>query len=146
LALTVCSTCWIALSAGYPPFNIIKTGETSYRIEVAVAGFGPQDLLIRGARECGDRFWQQENTSEQQLYLHHVIASRAFERPVQPGDYVKVAGADLVNGLLTIELLREIPEAMRPRKLAGRPPGSAGRLARQQFPCPMLPLWPTSMS
>ena len=65
-----------------------------------------------------------KNASQQQLYLHHGIASRAFERRFNLADYVKVASADLVNGLLSIDLIREIPEAMRPRKIqiGGRAP------------------------
>ena len=102
---------------GYPPFNITKTGETSYRIEVAVAGFGPQDLSIVAQENVLTVSGRKKDNSEQQLYLHHGIASRAFERRFNLADYIKVVGADLVNGLLTIELVREIPEAMRPRQI-----------------------------
>src|SRR6185312_2269247 len=101
---------------GYPPYNIVKTGETSYRIELAVAGFGPGDLSIV-AQENVLTVSGSRNSSQQQLYLHHGIASRAFERRFNLADYVKVANADLVNGLLTIDLVREIPEAMRPRQI-----------------------------
>ena len=101
---------------GYPPYNIVKTGETSYRIELAVAGFGPSDLSIV-AQENVLTVSGSKNASQQQLYLHHGIASRAFERRFNLADYVKVANADLVNGLLTIDLVREIPEAMRPRQI-----------------------------
>jgi molecular chaperone IbpA len=101
---------------GYPPYNIVKTGDTSYRIELAVAGFGPDDLSIV-AQENVLTVSGSRNASQQQLYLHHGIASRAFERRFNLADYVKVAKADLVNGLLTIDLVREIPEAMRPRQI-----------------------------
>ena len=101
---------------GYPPFNIVKTGDTSYRIELAVAGFGPGDLSIV-AQENVLTISGSKNASQQPLYLHHGIASRAFERRFNLADYVKVANADLVNGLLTIDLVREIPEAMRPRQI-----------------------------
>jgi molecular chaperone IbpA len=86
---------------GYPPYNIAKTGETSYRIELAVAGFGPEDLSIV-AQENVLTVSGSKNSSQQQLYLHHGIASRAFERRFNLADYVKVASADLVNGLLSI--------------------------------------------
>ena len=101
---------------GYPPFNIVKTGDTSYRIELAVAGFGPGDLSIV-AQENVLTISGSKNASQQPLYLHHGIASRAFERRFNLADYVKVAKADLVNGLLTVDLVREIPEAMRPRQI-----------------------------
>jgi molecular chaperone IbpA len=101
---------------GYPPFNIVKTGDTSYRIELAVAGFGPGDLSIV-AQENVLTISGSKNASQQPLYLHHGIASRAFERRFNLADYVKVAKADLVNGLLSIDLVREIPEAMRPRQI-----------------------------
>ena len=101
---------------GYPPFNIVKTGDTSYRIELAVAGFGPGDLSIV-AQENVLTISGGKNANQQSLYLHHGIASRAFERRFNLADYVKVAKADLVNGLLTVDLVREIPEAMRPRQI-----------------------------
>jgi molecular chaperone IbpA len=96
---------------GYPPLNITKTDETCRS-----RWLRPARSIDRGAGECADRFWQK-NTSEQQLYLHNGIASPAFERRFNLADCVKVASADLVNGLLTIELVREIPEAMRPRQI-----------------------------
>ena len=101
---------------GYPPFNIVKTGDTSYRIELAVAGFGPGDLSIV-AQENVLTISGGKNANQQSLYLHHGIASRAFERRFNLADYVKVASANLINGLLTIDLAREIPEAMRPRQI-----------------------------
>jgi molecular chaperone IbpA len=101
---------------GYPPFNIVKTGDTSYRIELAVAGFGPGDLSIV-AQENVLTISGSKNASQQPLYLHHGIASRAFERRFNLADYVKVASANLINGLLTVDLVRQIPEAMRPRQI-----------------------------
>jgi molecular chaperone IbpA len=102
---------------GYPPYNIVKTGDTSYRIELAVAGFGPGDLSIVAQENVLTVSGSKSSNQQQQLYLHHGIASRAFERRFNLADYVKVASADLVNGLLTIDLVREIPEAMRPRQI-----------------------------
>ena len=101
----------------YPPYNIERTGENTYRISVAVAGFSQADLsieakenrlTIRGARQ------PKEKTSDV-LYLG--IAARAFERSFQLADHVAVEGASLDNGLLHVELVREIPEAMKPRTI-----------------------------
>ena len=101
----------------YPPYNIERTGENTYRISVAVAGFSQADLsieakenrlTIRGARQ------PKEKTSDV-LYLG--IAARAFERSFQLADHVTVEGASLDNGLLHVELVREIPEAMKPRTI-----------------------------
>jgi molecular chaperone IbpA len=101
----------------YPPYNIERTGENAYRISVAVAGFSQADLsieakenrlTIRGARQ------PKEKTSDV-LYLG--IAARAFERSFQLADHVAVEGASLDNGLLHVELVREIPEAMKPRTI-----------------------------
>lgn len=103
-------------NASYPPYNIEKLGEDRYRIVMAVAGFGPEDLeivaepnllSIRGRRK------EQEGVT----YLHRGIAGRAFERRFQLADYVRVQDARLENGLLTVELVREVPEALRPRKI-----------------------------
>lgn len=103
-------------NASYPPYNIEKLGEDRYRIVMAVAGFGPEDLeivaepnllTIRGRRK------EQEGVT----YLHRGIAGRAFERRFQLADYVRVQDARLENGLLTVELVREVPEALRPRKI-----------------------------
>jgi len=101
----------------YPPYNIERTGENAYRISVAVAGFSQADLsietkenrlTIRGAR-------QPKEKSSDVLYLG--IAARAFERSFQLADHVAVEGASLDNGLLHVELVREIPEAMKPRTI-----------------------------
>src|SRR3954470_4029790 len=101
----------------YPPYNIERTGENAYRISVAVAGFSQADLsieakenrlTIRGARQ------PKEKTADV-LYLG--IAARAFERSFQLADHVTVEGASLDNGLLHVELVREIPEAMKPRTI-----------------------------
>ena len=101
----------------YPPYNIERTGENAYRISVAVAGFSQADLsieakenrlTIRGAR-------QPKETTADVLYLG--IAARAFERSFQLADHIAVEGASLDNGLLHVELVREIPEAMKPRTI-----------------------------
>ena len=106
----------------YPPYNIEKTGDDAYRISIAVAGFGEQDLNIEvkegtltvTANKVVDK------DAEKPVYLHRGIAERGFERRFQLADHVRVAGADLANGLLHIDLKREIPEALKPRTIAIR--------------------------
>jgi len=104
---------------GYPPYNIERTGENAYRISVAVAGFAESDLSIETKESTltirGDK---QEKTSEKQgEVLYQGIAARAFERRFQLADYVQVTGAQLSNGLLHVDLVREIPEAKKPRQI-----------------------------
>ncbi len=104
-------------ATGYPPYNIERVSDDDYRISVAVAGFSPADidielhentLKIVGARADGD---------DGRTFLHQGIAGRSFERRFQLADHVKIDGASLENGLLNIELRREIPEAKKPRKI-----------------------------
>lgn len=103
----------------YPPYNIERTGENAYRITIAVAGFAESELSIetrentltvRGAKEAR----APEQSSE---ILHQGIAARAFERRFQLADHVHATGARLENGLLHIELVREVPEAQKPRQI-----------------------------
>ncbi len=104
----------------YPPYNIELTGENSYRITMAIAGFGEDDLSIE-ARENTLTIkgkLQDENAEDGKEVLFRGIAGRAFERRFQLADHVEVRGASLENGLLHIELVREIPDAMKPRKIA----------------------------
>ena len=104
---------------GYPPYNIERTGDNAYRISVAVAGFGESELsieakentlTIKGSKEAKD----EKNHGE---VLYQGIAARAFERVFQLADYVQVKGASLQNGLLHVDLVREIPEAKKPRQI-----------------------------
>ncbi|CAM4116504.1 Hsp20 family protein [Vibrio neonatus] len=104
-------------SAGYPPYNIEQQDENNYRITMAVAGFADDQLditqkenvlIVRGERQA----------EEGKTYIYQGIAERDFERKFQLADYVKVVGATMENGLLHIDLQREIPEAMQPRKIA----------------------------
>jgi molecular chaperone IbpA len=113
--------------SNYPPYNIERTGENAYRISVAVAGFTDADLsietkenrlAIRGEKKKND----EEKTGD---VLYRGIAARTFERSFQLADYVKVKGASLENGLLHVDLVREIPEAMKPRLI---PIASSGKL------------------
>ena len=103
---------------GYPPYNIERTGENHYRITVAVAGFGENELSIESKENTltikGEKQVKQDNTAE---VLHQGIAARAFERQFQLADYVQVKGASLENGLLHVDLVREIPEAKKPRQI-----------------------------
>jgi molecular chaperone IbpA len=113
--------------SNYPPYNIERTGENAYRISVAVAGFTDADLsietkenrlAIRGEKKTND----EEKTGD---VLYRGIAALTFERSFQLADYVKVKGASLENGLLHVDLVREIPEAIKPRVI---PIASSGKL------------------
>lgn len=103
----------------YPPCNIEKTGEYEYRISLAVAGFSESDLEIE-ARENTLHVTGRQGKEEggaQRRFLHRGIAARAFERSFRLADHVRVVGASLENGLLHVDLVREIPEAMKPRRI-----------------------------
>jgi molecular chaperone IbpA len=104
---------------GYPPYNIERTGENDYRISVAVAGFAENELSIESKENTltikGEKQVKEESTGE---VLYQGIAARAFERQFQLADYVQVKGASLENGLLHVDLVREIPEAKKPRQIA----------------------------
>jgi molecular chaperone IbpA len=102
---------------GYPPYNIETVGENAYRIEIAVAGFKPEELTIdfrestltvQGKKAAGD---------EAKRYLHRGLAERNFERRFQLADYVVVTGAKLADGLLVVELERQLPEQLKPRRV-----------------------------
>jgi len=101
----------------YPPYNIERVGENDYRISMAVAGFGGGDLSIDVKENTlsirGEKQTEQEDTT----FLHRGIASRSFERRFQLADHVLVKGAVLENGLLHVDLVRELPEAMKPRTI-----------------------------
>lgn len=102
----------------YPPYNIERTGENAYRITVAVAGFTEEDLSIEVRENAltlrGERKAEAEKRAE---FLHQGIAARAFERRFQLADHVQVTGAVLENGLLHVDLVREVPEAKKPRRI-----------------------------
>ena len=104
----------------YPPYNIERTGENAYRVTMAVAGFGEADLSIETKENMltvkGEKK-EPEGQSENE-FLYRGIASRAFERRFQLADHVEVKGATLENGLLHVDLVRNIPEAMKPRTIA----------------------------
>jgi molecular chaperone IbpA len=104
----------------YPPYNIERTGENTYRITMAVAGFDEKELSIETRAHAltvkGEK--SEEENAGQSEYLYRGIAKRAFERRFQLADHVEVQAASLKNGLLHIDLLRNIPEAMKPRRIA----------------------------
>ena len=104
----------------YPPFDLIKTGENDYRIELAVAGFKQDEIDITAQQNVlivsGSKNEQQGETGAD--YIYRGIANRSFERRFALADHIQVKGADLKDGMLQIELVREIPEAMKPRKIA----------------------------
>jgi molecular chaperone IbpA len=102
---------------GYPPYNIEKTGEDAYRITMAVAGFGPEDIEITAHENSLLVSGKAKPAEDGVRYLYRGIAGRAFERRFQLADFIKVSGASLTNGLLYIDLVREVPEALRPRTI-----------------------------
>jgi len=122
----------------WPPYDIIRVGEDAYRIVMAVAGFDrdeltltdrPNLLIVSGAkREAG--------ADSESFYLHKGIAERTFERRFELADHVKVANASLDKGLLTIDLEREIPEALKPRRIEIRNDGPAAAKAHAQIAAP----------
>ena len=105
-------------SAGWPPYNIETTGENAYRVEIAVAGFKPDELNIEVKENLltvtGRR---TANDETERTFLHRGLAERDFERRFQLADYVVVTEAGLNNGLLTVNLKRELPEALKPRRI-----------------------------
>ena len=101
----------------YPPYNIEKTGDESYRLSMAVAGFGAADLDIQVQENALLVTGKAKKEEDSAQYLHRGIARRAFERRFQLADTIKVVGASLDNGMLHVELVREIPEAMKPRTI-----------------------------
>ncbi len=104
----------------YPPYNIERTGENAYRVTMAVAGFGEADLSIESKENVLTVKGEKKGSEEQKdnEFLYRGIASRAFERRFQLADHVEVKGATLENGLLHVDLVRNIPEAMKPRTIA----------------------------
>lgn len=113
----------IGNGSSYPPYNIEKTGENSYRISMAVAGFSMADLdivLHDNVLNVKGKIEKEETskvTSDEERYLHRGIAMRSFEQRFQLADHIEVIGADMKNGLLNIDLIREIPEKLKPRKI-----------------------------
>ena len=107
-------------AAGYPPYNIERTGENAYRISVAVSGFAQNELSIVAKENTltikGEKV-SNDNAEKKPEVLYRGIAARAFERVFQLADFVQVKNASLENGLLHVDLVREIPEAKKPRQI-----------------------------
>lgn len=126
---------------GFPPYDIERLGEDRYRITLAVAGFAPEELTVTAHPNllvvAGERRMTDEERPQRQI-LHRGIAARAFERRFELADHVRVTGAQLQDGLLTVELERELPEAMRPRRIEigqggmARPPQIEGHVEEQR--------------
>jgi molecular chaperone IbpA len=104
-------------ASGYPPYNIERTGENAYRVEIAVAGFSPADLAIEVKENLLTVQGRKPANEEAKRYLHRGLAERNFERRFQLADFVVVEDAQLANGLLSITLKRELPEALKPRRI-----------------------------
>ena len=110
----------------YPPYDVIRTGEDSYRIALAVAGFAPEDIAITAQQNkltIAGRKPEAISTTSTQEVLYHGISARPFERSFNLDDHVEVQGASFENGLLQVDLVRRIPEAMKPRKIQIRGAG-----------------------
>jgi molecular chaperone IbpA len=104
-------------AAGYPPYNIERTDENAYRVEIAVAGFRPDELDIQVKENLLTVTGRKVANEDQRTFLHRGLAERNFERRFQLADYVVVTDANLADGLLAISLKRELPEALKPRRI-----------------------------
>ena len=117
----------------YPPYNIETTGENAYRITMAVAGFSESDITITAQDNSLVVTGKIAKTEEEKKFLHRGIAGRAFERRFELAEHIRVSGASLVNGLLHVDLVKEVPEAKKPRtvKIETVAPKSATVLENQ---------------
>ena len=102
----------------YPPYNIEKTADDAYRISIAVAGFAEEDLSVEVKENALVVSARKSEDDQSRTYLHRGIATRAFERRFHLADHVRVQGASHADGMLHIDLVREIPEALKPRRIA----------------------------
>jgi molecular chaperone IbpA len=114
-------------ATGYPPYNIERTAENAYRIEIAVAGFKAEDIAIEVKENLLTVQGRKAANDEARRYLHRGLAERNFERRFQLADYVVVQDAQLAHGLLSISLKRELPEALKPRRVEIATPGAADK-------------------
>lgn len=101
----------------YPPYNIEKIGDEAWRISIAVAGFSDDELTVEVRENALIVSAKRSDEGNERTYLHRGIANRAFERRFALADHVRVAGATSVNGMLNIDLVREVPEALKPRRI-----------------------------
>ncbi len=117
----------------YPPYNIEKTAEDAYRISIAVAGFSPDELSVEVKEGALLVSAKRADEAPQKTYLHRGIATRAFERRFALADHVRVSGATHENGMLHVDLVRETPEALKPRRIEiGRSTDLQGKPALTQ--------------
>ena len=122
----------------YPPYNIEKTDENAYRITIAVAGFGAEELTVElreGALIVSGRKGEE---AENRSYLHRGIATRAFERRFALADHLRVTGASHRDGLLNIDLVREVPEALKPRRIEIGTPATLHAKPVETIPAPTI--------
>ncbi|MDF0542866.1 Hsp20 family protein [Sphingobium yanoikuyae] len=117
---------------GYPPFDILKDGEDSYSITLAVAGFRPEDIEVVAQQNLLTVTGKRADDEGQGEYLHRGIAARAFERRFQLADFVEAGEASFENGLLSIALKRVVPEAMKPRRIEI----AGGKVAQDRIEAP----------
>lgn len=111
-------------ATGYPPYNIERVDEDRYRVTLAIAGFSERDLDIELHENTLKIVGVRPDVDDGRTFLHQGIAGRSFERRFQLADHVKIEGANLINGLLNVDLRREIPEAKKPRKIEIKLTGS----------------------
>ena len=107
----------VASTPTYPPYNIEKTADDSYRISIAVAGFAEADLSVETKENALVVTAKKSAEDERRTYLHRGIATRAFERRFALADHVRATGASYADGMLHIDLAREVPEALKPRRI-----------------------------
>jgi molecular chaperone IbpA len=103
------------VDVGYPPYNIERLGDADYRITMAVAGFSENEIKLEVKEQSLTVIGQKAPEDKERQFLHHGIAARSFERRFQLADHVEVKGADLKDGLLHIDLVRNVPERLKPR-------------------------------
>ena len=106
-----------ATQTSYPPYNIEKTGDQAWRISLAVAGFSDEDLTVELRENALLVSGRKPNEDGERAYLHRGIATRAFDRRFHLADHVRVTGASHQNGMLHVDLVREVPEALKPRRI-----------------------------
>lgn len=111
----------------FPPYDIVRTGDDTFRITLAVAGFSPSDITVTAQQNLLTVVGRKAERPRSEDYIYQGISARAFERRFNLADYIEVVGAGFENGLLQIELLRNVPEAMKPRSIEVVPTTSAPR-------------------
>ncbi|MBM6580619.1 Hsp20 family protein [Microvirga sp. BT689] len=118
----------------WPPYNIEKMGEDQYVITMAIAGFSPDEIDLVQKESQLFVTGQKKGSEEGRQYLHRGIATRAFKQTFNLADHVKVTGANLENGLLTVELKREVPEALKPRRIEIKSDGGVKSVGQNNQP------------